>query len=364
MKKTKHLIHIIIPALVLVVLTAIAWFRTPDEYSDTERRVLAQFPEINTEAVLAGTFSSSFEDYATDQFPFRDAFRQMKVVTTLFLHKEYNDYYRAEGHIGKLEYPKNPDSIDHATALFTSVYDRYLKDSDTKTYFAMIPDKNAYLAAPNGYPSLDYAALRDELSKKLPFFTHLDVSPYLSLEDYYKTDPHWRQESIFDVADYLASSMNASVSDEYQIKTLEKPFVGTYGQQLSLPVDGEPLSYVTYSQSDFTVTHYDSGMPKKAPLYDMDKAEGKDPYDLFLSGAVALLTVENHNVRTDRELIIFRDSFGSSIAPLLASGYQKVTLVDLRYVNSGMLSYFIDFTDQDVLFMYSNTILNSSFALK
>ena len=364
MKKTKHLIHIIIPALVLVILTAIAWFRTPDEYSDTERRVLAQFPEINTEAVLSGTFSSSFEDYATDQFPFRDAFRQMKVATTLLLHKEYNDYYRAEGHIGKLEYPKNPDSIDHATALFASVYDRYLKDSDTKTYFAMIPDKNAYLAAPNGYPSLDYAALRDELSKKLPFFTHLDVSPYLSLEDYYKTDPHWRQESIFDVADYLASSMNASVSDEYQIETLEKPFVGTYGQQLSLPVDGEPLSYVTYSQSDFTVTHYDSGMPKKAPLYDMDKAEGKDPYDLFLSGAVALLTVENHNVRTNRELIIFRDSFGSSIAPLLASGYQKVTLVDLRYVNSGMLSYFIDFTDQDVLFMYSNTILNNSFALK
>ncbi len=364
MKNIKHLIHILIPAVVLAALTLFAWLRTPDEYSDTERRVLAQFPEINTEAVLSGTFSSAFEDYATDQFPLRDSFRQMKVATTLLLQQEYNAYYRAEGHIGKLEYPKNQASIDHATELFTSVYDRYLKDSNTKPYFAMIPDKNAYLAEPNGYPSLDYAALESELAEKLPFFTHLDVSPYLALEDYYKTDPHWRQEAIFDVADHLASSMSASVSNDYIVQTLPTPFIGTYGQQLTLPTKGEWLSYVTYPYGDFTVTHYDSGMPKEAPLYDLEKAEGKDPYDLFLSGAVALLTVENHNIRTNRELIIFRDSFGSSIAPILASGYQKVTLVDLRYVNSSMLSYFIDFTDQDVLFMYSNTILNNSFALK
>lgn len=364
MKNTKHLIHILIPAVVLAALAAFAWFRTPDEYSDTERRVLAQFPQINAEDVLSGVFSSSFEDYATDQFPFRDAFRQMKVAATLLLQQEYNGYYRAEGHIGKLEYPKNQASIDHAVDLFTSVYDRYLKDSNTKTYFAMIPDKNAYLAASNGYPALDYAALREELAEKLPFFTHLDVSPYLALEDYYKTDPHWRQEAIFDAADYLASSMGASVSNEYIVRTLPSPFIGTYGQQLTLPQKGEMLSYVTYPYGDFTVTHYDSGTPKEAPLYDLEKAEGKDPYDLFLSGAVALLTVENHNIRTNRELIIFRDSFGSSIAPILAGGYQKVTLVDLRYVNSDMLSYFIDFADQDVLFMYSNTILNNSFALK
>lgn len=362
MKNKKHLITILLPAVILFALAGYAWFRTPSEYSDTERRVLAQMPEWNTEAVLSGGFSSAFEDYATDQFPFRDRFRQMKVAATLLLQKEYNGYYRADGHIGKLEYPQNDASVTHAVERLTAVYDRYLKGSPV--YFAMVPDKNAYLAEQNGYPALNYAALRGQLAEQLPQFTHLDVSPYLTLDDYYTTDPHWRQERIFDVAEYLAESMNASVSDEYQVETLETPFIGTYGQQLTLPTEAEPLSYLTYPQGDFTVTHYDSGKPETKSLYDFEKAAGKDPYDLFLSGAVALLTIENHNIRTNRELIVFRDSFGSSIAPILASGYKKVTLVDLRYINADMLSYFIDFTDQDVLFLYSNTILNNSFALK
>ena len=364
MKNFKHLITILLPAVVLVALTVFAWFRTPDAYSDTERRVLNQFPEITAEAVLSGQFSSSFEDYAADQFPLRDTFRKLKVATTLLLQKEYNDYYLAEGHIGKLEYPQNPASVTNAVERFSEVYDRHLKGSSAKAYFAMIPDKNAYLAEQNGYPALDYAALRNELAERLPFFTHLDVSPLLSLEDYYLTDPHWRQEAIFDVADYLAKAMGTTVSDEYTVNTLETPFLGTYGQQITLPVDPEPLSYLTYPQGDFTVTNYDSGMPKKAPLYDFEKGAGKDPYDLFLSGAVALTTVENNNIRNNRHLVLFRDSFGSSIAPILASGYQKVTLVDLRYISADMLSYFIDFENCDVLFMYSNTILNNSFAFK
>ncbi len=364
MKNLKHLVTILLPAVFLFALAGFAWFRSPDAYSDTERRVLNQLPEISMEEVLSGKFSSAFEDYAADQFPLRDTFRQLKVATTLLLHQEYNDYYLAQGHIGKLEYPQNDASVSNAVDRLTSVYERYLKDTNAKTYFAMVPDKNAYLAEPNGYPALDYAALRGELEAKLPFFTHLDVSPLLSLDDYYLTDPHWRQESIFGVADYLATSMGATVSDEYTVETLEKPFLGTYGQQITLPVDPEPLSYLTYPYGDFTVTNYDSGMPKTAPLYDFEKGAGKDPYDLFLSGAVALTTVENHNIRTNRHLVLFRDSFGSSIAPILASGYQKVTLVDLRYVSADMLSYFIDFDDCDVLFLYSNTILNNSFAFK
>ena len=36
-------------------------------------------------------------------------------------------------------------------------------------------------------------------------------------------------------------------------------------------------------------------------------------------------------VATDRELVIFRDSFASSLAPLLMEQYAKITLVDIRY---------------------------------
>ena len=55
-------------------------------------------------------------------------------------------------------------------------------------------------------------------------------------------------------------------------------------------------------------------------IYNMEKKSGKDPYEIFLSGPRSLITIENPNCKSDNELVIFRDSFGSSIAPLLSEG--------------------------------------------
>ena len=88
---------------------------------------------------------------------------------------------------------------------------------------------------------------------------------------------------------------------------------------------------------------------------------------MFLSGAAAVLTVTNPNASEaakGRELILFRDSFGSSIAPLLIDCYETITLVDIRYIASEFLSQYVDFHGQDVLFLYSTTIINNSAMLK
>ena len=79
---------------------------------------------------------------------------------------------------------------------------------------------------------------------------------------------------------------------------------------------------------------------------------------------MSLLTIENPNADTDRELVIFRDSFSSSLAPLLVPGYAKVTLADIRYLPSSQMGKYLTFTDQDVLFLYSAPVLNNSETLK
>ena len=99
-------------------------------------------------------------------------------------------------------------------------------------------------------------------------------------------------------------------------------------------------------------------------VYNMDMLDSRDLYDVYLGGAKALLTIENPNATTDRELIAFRDSFGSSMTPLLVKDYAKVTLVDIRYINSMMLGNMIKFQGQDVLFLYSTLVLNSSETFK
>ena len=84
---------------------------------------------------------------------------------------------------------------------------------------------------------------------------------------------------------------------------------------------------------------------------------------MFLSGPLSLVTIENPKCISGKELIIFRDSFASSIAPLLAEGYTKITLADIRYLRSDFLDRFIAFKDQDVLFLYSTLVLNNSKSL-
>ena len=89
-----------------------------------------------------------------------------------------------------------------------------------------------------------------------------------------------------------------------------------------------------------------------------------DGYDVFLHGAQAVLRIENPLAETDRELVIFRDSFGSSLAPLLLPAYKTVTLVDIRYVASDYVKQFVDFHGQDVLILYSTTLINGAGVLR
>ena len=159
--------------------------------------------------------------------------------------------------------------------------------------------------------------------------------------------------------------MGVSLSDEYEVKTLSEPFYGVYVGQSALPLTPDTLSYlINETLKGCTVTSYDTGVPQSVPMYDLAAAGSADPYELFLNGADALLVIENPAATTDRELVVFRDSFGSSLVPLLVEGYAKVTLIDARYLNSAYLGNFVEFDDQDVLFLYSTLLLNDSLSLK
>ena len=99
-------------------------------------------------------------------------------------------------------------------------------------------------------------------------------------------------------------------------------------------------------------------------IYNLDNLNSLDSYEVYLDGASSFIEIYNNNSISNKELIIFRDSFASSITPLLTEYYQKITLIDNRYINSNNYLNLIDFTDQDILFMYSTLIINNSSTLK
>ena len=347
------------------VLTGLAWFTPAKETSVSERRPLAQFPELSIKTVLDGKFMSKFEDYTLDQFPARDPFRTLKSLVhyNVLRQKDNNGIYIVDGYAAKLDYPINTDAVNHALNRLNFVYEKYLKTQGSKVYMAVIPDKGYYLAESNGYPAMDYEKLFATVQEKLPFATHIDITGCLKAEDYYFTDTHWRQEKLLPTVEALCKAMGVTPMTDCTATKVEQPFYGVYYGQAALPMEAEDIYIMENSLlSDCQVFDFEIG--KNTPVYNMDKATGKDPYELYLSGPKSLLRIENPNATTDKELIIFRDSFGSSIAPLLVQDYKTVTLVDIRYMDSRMLGNFLQFNGQDTLFLFSTLVLNSGTTLK
>ena len=346
-------------------LCVTAWARPSDEISESERRKLQQFPAVSVKELLSGDWMEDFESYTLDQFPLRDAFRRVKALThyNLLGQKDNNGIYIADGYAAKLEYPLNEKSLNNALEKFQKIYDKYLKGS--KVIFSVVPDKGYFLAEANGYPAMDYAALMDTMAAGLPWAEFVDISGELTLESYYKTDTHWRQEKLLGVAQKLCEALESDVFEQGELvrEALKRPFYGVYYGQAALPMDAEQMYVMRHEiLENCTVYNHENG--KTTGIYDWAKLESQDLYDVFLSGAAALLTIENPVGNPEKELIIFRDSYGSSLIPLLLKDYAKVTVIDTRYVATDLLSQFVDFHGQDVLMLYSTILLNNSFSLK
>ncbi|NLJ95567.1 MAG: hypothetical protein GX321_00310 [Clostridiales bacterium] len=338
----------------------------PDaDVSYAERRRLRQIPTYSMDSLIRGDYFSAYEKYFLDQFAFRDEFRRLNtfIRLKLFNQKDNNDNYVIEGNISKIEYPLNEKAIVNAANKINEVYEKYLQGSNVN--YTIIPDKNYYLATEHGYLAMDYEKLIKLMNDNIKDIKYIDIFPLLELEDYYKTDIHWKQERLEDVADFLLLNMGNDISPkvEYSIKALY-PFYGSYYGQAAMRLEADTLVYLTNEIID-KVRVYDHIDKTYSNVYMEDKFATIDSYDLFLSGAKSIITLDNPMASTNKELIIFRDSFGSSIAPLMIKNYAKITLIDLRYLSTDLLGNYMDFSkEQDVLFLYNTIILNNSYMLK
>lgn len=358
-------------AAIWVVLTGFAWFSPAKETSEAERRPLAQFPELSGQTISEGKFMTEFEDYTLDQFPGRDLFRQLKALTHYYVlqQKDNNNYHIENGYVAEMSTDFYEDSVNKALERMNFLYTTYLESAGSKVYCAVIPDKGYYMAQQSDVPATDYEKLFAMVREETPWAQYIPLEDVLSLTDFYRTDTHWKQENLLPVAQRLTQAMGMTqpAAEEFQAAPVDYPFYGVYYQQAALPMTPDRLNrMVSQRLSGCKVYTYDDMAQKvEIPMYDMEKLNSGDPYNMYLSGArVGLVRIENPNAKTDRNLIVFRDSFGSAIGPLLVQEYSTVTLIDIREIPAGnlkMLARYVelDFTDADVLMLYSTLTLNA-----
>jgi len=325
---------------------------------EAERRIPAKFPELSASTIFSGSFMSKFEDYAADRFVFRDGFRAMHsfMVFDLYMQGDMSGLYRSKN-VGLGEFKRTNATAFRQSAQKVSNAAGIFDGLDMNIYYSLIPDKSIY--AENYLPGFELDMVETILSDVLGDYSYIRIADMLNASDYYKTDLHWNQGKIAEVADGILSSMDAPLaSGSYSSKEAGE-FSGVYAGQLALPVAADVMSYadvpgltVTYL-SDKTL-EFEAGL-----VYDFERFDGIDPYDMFLGGPQPLIVIENESA-PERELYLFRDSFGSSLAPLLAASYSKVYVIDLRYINLMLLEMFIDFVPgSDILFIYSSQIFNN-----
>lgn len=361
-----------------------ALFHKPVKYSESERKELAQFPEITWKSVLDKSAIQGFDKYSAEQFPLREEFLsiyrwyRVNVVNPQVVQSVIqkgptvnivNGYAEADGYVAQINTSLSAENVNSITDKFNRVYDKYLKDGGGKVYYSVIPMKDYFFNEEHNTPVMSYNALLSLLDEKLEGFEYIDIIPLLSLEDYYKTDTHWSQDKILAVRDKLLSVIGGAdkLDSGYEANS-HTGFEGAYFAYAPVKVAPDTIYYLSNDTIDGLVVksfEFDNSgklVESDISVYNESAIESKEPYDFFLHGVRPFVRIDNPNATTDKEIIVFRDSFGASIAPLIAEGYSRVYLIDLRKITIDMLAMLgeeLQFEGRDVLFLYSAELLNA-----
>ena len=122
------------------------------------------------------------------------------------IKNNYHDVYVYNDYLIKQEYPLNESSLKNLIDRITSISNKYLNNS--KKYYSVVPDKNYFVN--NGNLKMNYDLLISKMNNELSSFNYIDIMNSLSLEDYYYSDSHFKQENIVKVANVILKKMGNS----------------------------------------------------------------------------------------------------------------------------------------------------------
>lgn len=273
-----------------------------------------------------------------------------------------DEYYVKEDGIYEKFENINENAINTNINKINEISDKYLKDMNI--YFTLIPNKEYYLDEQNKQQfSQIENIVRSKVNNNIKYFT---IKETLKLEDYYRTDMHWKQESLRSTIEKIQQELNINVentNNKYEEKSLGD-FYGQYYKEINdNNIKPDELKYLSNKVLE-NCTVYNLENKKEEKIYNLDKVnETKNKYDLFLSGATSISIIKNKEINNNKKLVLFRDSFGSSIAPILTGNYEEIILIDIRYVNYTILENYINFEEYknaDVLFLYNTRVINKS----
>jgi hypothetical protein len=353
MKRKESIIITAVFALFLVGLLVLTLLSEKPDFSEWENRPLASFPEASADTVLSGEFGKDFELWLTDRFAARDFWVKFKRVSDSALGiREAGGVVIGNNALFDIPDPVNTKAVDKnisAINLFAEKNELPVSVMLVPSAATLFPD-----SAPSLFPSTDEESTVSDIYSRLDegIETVDVIAPLRSMsytDAFYKTDHHWTSKGA--VTAYAEWIKNGN---SYAAKTVADNFYGTLTSRSGdIFTQPDTIEKITSGDRFVSCEVFDGKTVSEYPsMYFEEYLAVKDKYSYFLGSNQPLVTLKTENA-TGRTLLMFKDSFAHSFVQCAAVDFDKVILVDLRYVTSPV-NTLVDLSEvTDVLFLYS-----------
>ena len=379
-------ITVIIFLLLIFTLSGISFLKEEKLYSDTENRTLATKPQFTIEKYLSGEFSSKYQDYIKDQFPFRDQFVSLKNYCEIGIGKKEikdiylcDDEYLIENH--KKENYESERAEKNSEAIISFGNRWAEKIGNEKVSVMVVPNAQTILKdkLPSFAPAYDQSNYIDKINNGLNDGVFVDVSTTLKEHKdetvYYKTDHHWTT-----YGSYLAyqkwckdKGLNSYTKEDFDIEKASEEFLGTIHSKLNIKTSYDTIEIYNVKDYNMKVV-YDMGSEISDTLLDYSFLDVKDKYSAFMGGNRGLVEITSSKNETvsdkpmenleklnkdESVLMIIKDSYANCMVPMTVGMYDRIYVIDLRYFNMKVDTFIEMYGVTDILFLYNVDTLTS-----
>lgn len=348
---------------IIVVMQAAFWLLPRRSFSENEKRVLSEAPQIDAAGIADGSVFRSIESYLSDHFPGRELW----VGANAYLEN-------AEGRGATEDIVRGTDDWlftapvsddretlwDNMQAITTFAE----KQSVPVTMMAVpsagavVSDKLPALHLP--YPDADLLEEARRIAGKTLHWVDL-YTDFCSAEQperlYYRTDHHWTTKGAYRAYCLMMEALGQSSvpHDDFTVEQITDFYGTSYSKSGLWLTEPDTLELWTDSDIQAVTTVYDANRADpvtREGMFFREYLEDADKYPVFLSGNHARVHIET-NADSGKRLLVIKDSYAHALAPFLAEEYSTIDLIDLRYFKQQTISSWLEENPADeILLVY------------
>ncbi len=364
-KKLKRILPSVAFLLTVFILAGALIICPKESYSENEKRLLADTPEVSFEAVAKGKFTEELEVYVSDHFPLRDAFVGINAYFNLLCGRNYASdvYYCKDNYLisapGKVSGEQTEANVKK--------FNEFAKDNKLKATLMLVPTSGYIMedVLPEKHKAYNDDVVFDSAKKVKGDMEYIDLRQSFrdnkdEIQLYYKTDHHVTTAGAYKMYENFLDTKNIKPTAQYDVVT-KSGFYGTaYSKSGYWLTPDDTVEMWKNKNLQPTVEIIEPGKDtiKSDSLFFENRLDEADKYTVFLDGNHTLVKITNPSAKGGKILVV-KDSFAHIFTCFLAEQYSEIYMVDMRYYRKPLSNLVKENKIPEVLYLYGAENLGS-----